>query len=545
MTAAAAFRLARWPLLLGLLLVALAAPGVYAVMAGGLLFLHVLALVGILAPPARLALSVATAATFPACADAAGAGGAAALGTVLALPWIHGSLQDLASTGEAGSAQRSAAAIHQDGQGMDLNFSPSRSVTPLARALALSGLLVIGVGLAANRGVVAASGGLLLAWLAATIGFVFLWLPPRFARVERIPLRAVAGRRSEAATSLVPATRLACSVRLSAPYPWVEVQPNALYLHGPAIPLGLGLTPPLAGPEVLRLEAVATDPWGLTRTRQSLDVADLHIVPRARYAAWLARLYLERTYGGPAIVRTTGATRRPGFRGGVEFYGARIYAPGDGLRDIDWKHTAKLRKLVVKEFHAAGSQAVILLVGLEAVDADQADRLAYRLVTTALTLAREGVPIALAAYTRGGVVRVTPLLAPREAVRDALDLTRRLVRVPPIRRTLAYPSLGRLRRIHGQLNGAKAGRRLADLIALEIRVLDRSAVVHPAARALRAAATRVGRPASVLTISTAEEHVPVLEVTLERLGALGYRPMPRAWTEDGGAATRTRPRSHP
>jgi uncharacterized protein (DUF58 family) len=531
-TGATVLRLARWGLLLGLLLATIAAPGVYAVAAGGLLFLHALAFFGILAPPARLALSVATAVTFPSCAEAAGAGAVAALGGALALPWIHTGLQDLASTGKAGSAEGDTAAVHLGGQGMDLSLSPNRSAAPLARALGLVGVLVIGVGIAAGRGVVASAGGLLLAWLLATIGFVFLRMRPQFAGLERIKLRVVAGQRSEATTSLVPATRLPCTVRLTAPSPWADVHPSAFCLDGVAIPLRLILAPPLAGPAVLSVEAVATDPWGLTHTRQSLDVADLHIIPRARYAAWLARLYLERTSTGPTIARTS-ATRRPGLRGGVEFYGARTYAPGDGLRDIDWKHTAKLRNLVVKEFRAVGSQAAILLVGLEAVDADQADRLAYRLVTTALTLAREGVPIVLAAYTRGDVVRVTPLLAPREAVREALDLTKRLVRVLPVRRTLAYPSLGRLRRIHGQLNGGQAGRRLADFIALEMRVLIEGASVHPATRALRAAVARAGRPAVVLEVSVTEDHKPILDVALERLGGLGYRLIATESAMDG------------
>jgi hypothetical protein len=91
----------------------------------------------------------------------------------------------------------------------------------------------------------------------------------------------------------------------------------------------------------------------------------------------------------------------------------------------------------------------------------------------------------------------------------------------------------RLRRIHRQLVETELGRRLADLIAMEIRAVNEGATAHPAARALRVAVTHVQRPAAVLTISATGDQAAVLDVILERLSALGYRPMSAELTKDG------------
>jgi len=522
-------RLARWGLLLGLLLTAFAAPGVYAVTAGALLLLHVLAIFEILAPPARLVLSVATTVMFPLCAQAAGAGDAAVLGGLLALPRIHSSLRSLASSREAAALRWTSAGVRDGRLREELRLWPGRSGTPLSRTLGLTGALVTGLGLASGQGVLATAGGVLLAWLLSMVGWVLFRVPSKFVEATPARLRVVAGKRSEGTVSISPITHLPCMLYVCSPYPWVETRPRTLRLDGAPFSLRLPLTPPLAGPAMLTVEALAIDPWGLTVTRQSVDVVRLHVIPRARYAAWLARRYLEQTSTRPTVFATSAIFRRRDVRGGLEYYGARGYAPGDSQRDIDWKRTVKLQKLIVKEFHAAGGQAAILAVGLDAPDADAADRLSYELLMTALTLAQERIPMGLAGYTQEEVINVTPLLASREAVVQALKFTERIERIAPVRRTLGFPNIGQLRRMHRMLQQAPSRSRLVDLIAFEIQVAMNTAANHPATWALRQATTYIRPPASIVTLSATNEHKTALDITLDQFRTIGYRPVSLAY----------------
>ncbi len=519
------YPVAQWVLILGLLSVTVAAPGVYSVVAAVLLSLHMVALLKTPAPSARLVLSVGTAAVLPLCAEAAGGGFAAVLGVLPALPGIESALRGLASPVDLSAAQRRDATFSDGRQHANLPFFPGRTSTPVLRTLVLTSVATAGLGVAAGRWVLAATGGVLLVWLLAMVGFVFLRLPPRFVEPDRVRLRALAGKRSEVTASLRPITQLPCVLYLQSPVLWVEVQPRAAVLNGRAIPLRLRLTPPLAGPSRLALEALAVDPWALTGTRQGVDVADLRIIPRARYAAWLARRYLERTQTGTTTAMISGAAKRLGPRGGVEYHGARAYSPGDSLRDIDWKHTAKLRSTIVKEFRAAGSEAGVLVVRLEAPDADSADRLASRLVMTALTLAQEGIPVVLAGYTQEDVVDVTPLLASRETVRQVLKFTDQIARAAPVHRTLEPPKIGRLRRMHRLLGETGTAHRLLEFIALEIQAVTGEASSHPAARALKQAAARLRPPAAVMTLSVPPDQTAALDVALEQLRARGYHAL--------------------
>ena len=60
-------------------------------------------------------------------------------------------------------------------------------------------------------------------------------------------------------------------------------------------------------------------------------------------------------------------------------------------------------------------------VNLAVKDAEQADKLAYSFVTATLTLAREAVPAAFAAYNHEKVLEITPSLNPPETVKKALE----------------------------------------------------------------------------------------------------------------------------
>ena len=87
-----------------------------------------------------------------------------------------------------------------------------------------------------------------------------------------------------------------------------------------------------------------------------------------------------------------------------EFEELREYSPGDPLRDIHWKTTAKRDELVVKEFAAESEAETVTLSG--GAKPGSADEMADALASLALALVEEGIPVDVS--TARGSVEVGP-----------------------------------------------------------------------------------------------------------------------------------------
>ena len=141
--------------------------------------------------------------------------------------------------------------------------------------------------------------------------------------------------------------------------------------HGPTVEMPALLRIPLAGAETVRTEIPLlpkrrgtvplsmlwlrwTGPYGLIRiqVRQPLDVK-LKVVPNIR-AVRAAAITLARqdAYFGIKDQRQLGD--------GSEFDALRDYQPGFDRRAIDWKHSARHRRLVCKEFRSERNHQIIL-----------------------------------------------------------------------------------------------------------------------------------------------------------------------------------------
>jgi hypothetical protein len=212
----------------------------------------------------------------------------------------------------------------------------------------------------------------------------------------------------------------------------------------------------------------------------------------------------------------------------VEYHSSHLYSPGDILRDIDWKHTARLRELVIKKYLDVPAQVAVVVVNLSAGDAEEADRLAYSLTTSVLALAVNSIPIALAAYNHRGVVQTMPLTAPDVVLRNALQLIEDTVWLEPVVRFLQPPDLSRLRRTQGGLEGVRTepAHRLAAILGIERDAVQRATAQHPAALAIRQMTTFVAPPAMVIVVSSYNHDAEALAVTLARLEDRGYRVLP-------------------
>ena len=109
------------------------------------------------------------------------------------------------------------------------------------------------------------------------------------------------------------------------------------------------------------LEVSTTFPLGLFRRRRVFDLPDvLRVLPGLTplAPALVVRSARPRPGPGGASVRV-----RPGVEG--DFYGSRGYRPGDPLRTLDWKRSARQGELMVRELATPEPPrvAILLLLG--------------------------------------------------------------------------------------------------------------------------------------------------------------------------------------
>ncbi len=404
-----------------------------------------------------------------------------------------------------------------------------RGASPYLIALTAGLLVVCLIGIVASQPVLAGGALLLLGFLWGLVALSYRRVPAQFVVVRPPTVRVLARETLDIPITLSARTLFPLNISLEPPNAWTTIVPTIETLNGEGLRVKVTVTPPLAGPSTVSVSAGAFDPWGLTILKQHVDLVHLRVIPRAAYATWLARRYLEETKGGSLALTTgSGTTQMGRGRRGLDYYGARPYEPGDGLKDLLWKQMLKLNQYVVKERRDDQSEPVLIVARLQAADPEGADWLAYSLLTAAITLARDGVPIAFAAYTGTAVMSATPPLSPRSAVVQALELIERIQVTPRPRRMLEAPVVARLRRTISRLATSRTdpARRLARVLSFEYAALQSRARAHPASAAIRRAVGLLAPPATVLLVADAPDERDVLDVVLERVQGVGVHVMP-------------------
>ncbi len=419
-----------------------------------------------------------------------------------------------------------------------------RAMTPVSVRLVASLLFAALVGILADQPAMLTGALTLLGFLGVLVALAYRQVPARFLVLQTPTTRVLAEETVDVAVPVSAQKPGPLSIVFEDPNPWTVISPARATLDG-TLSVQVRLTPPLAGPSTVRSSVRGVDLWGLTVARQDVELVHLRVIPKAVYAAWLAQRYLEETQHGTAPMAIPEAAQQGHMRRGLDYYGARPYEPGDGLKDLFWKHTLKLQQYIVKERRDDWGAPVLIAANLDAGTPEEADRLAYSLLTSALTLARDGVPMTFTAYTDAEVVRVTPPLAPRPAVLAALELTERIRVVPQPVRILEPPQVLRLRRMMARLmeTPSASAARLARILSFEHRALGHRARNHPATDAIRRALTELATPVTILIVSASQADADVLELILERLRLLGVHPLKGVLADGwGGSRTHAGPR---
>ncbi|MFA5307910.1 MAG: DUF58 domain-containing protein [Dehalococcoidales bacterium] len=406
--------------------------------------------------------------------------------------------------------------------------APTRRPTHIFYSLLAAVPVMLLVALVSGRMILMMADAAFLLYLLATLAGVLVKIPHPAFTTAAIAKRLVAGTAGDVPFELNSRSSLPLRVLLSPAVPWAEIKPGQAVLNQGVNRFVLSLKPPLAGQAHPQLKVKALDPRGLFYVSELLEPVNLHVIPRGEYAAWLAQRYLDQTHTGSAAAAET--KNKANAMRSAEYRESRDYRPGDPLRDIDWKHTLKLSQLIVREYKGAGGQGAIIAVNLAVTDEEAADMLAFYLITTALTLAREEIPTALTAYNQREVVSSTRVLQPAAAVTQALALTGEISIAAGSERRLEPADVAKIRRTMRQLRQVKTApaRRLLELLDYEHRTTEEAAKQHPATRALAAVTRDTPAPAMIFVVSQFNHDAEAILVNTEKLAGKNYSVVPVA-----------------
>ncbi len=372
----------------------------------------------------------------------------------------------------------------------------------------------------------AISGGMALLLVTGILLYVFKHSPLPPVEVEQREIRLLAGNTTRLEVTLIRKTSFTLHISLNSSYSWVRPARQELFSIPEKLEIHLTLAPSLSGPSQPQIDIFSTDPWGLFQMRQVIEPVKLYVIPRARYAEWLARKYLEETASQAGARSATFSPVISGMapRGGVEYYDSRFCPPGDKLKDIDWKHTVKLGNIIVKEYREEARQMAIIAANLAVANIEEADKLVYNLIVSALTLAGAIIPAAIAAYDHKQVLAVTPPLDSRDLVKEALQLGQEVVFITPLNRYIQPPDIRQLNISLRQLQGTslETARKLREILQIERKAIEEGVKEHPAKEALNRVTAHALPPATITVISSWNHDNEALSLTLEELKGRGY-----------------------
>ena len=403
-----------------------------------------------------------------------------------------------------------------------------RHITTISRTLFAATLVMLLASFILSNTTLLCTGIILALYLLGILIRVLLAIRRLHLDVPTVWKRVIAGTTVDVSLYATSKASLRLHSLLSPADPWVKVTPQRFTLSRAKTKLNLTATPPLAGPSHPQLRVSVMDPWGFIQVNQLLEPVELHVIPRAKYAEWLAMRYLEQRGAGTTAASTLPPKVIAIPKRGIEYFDSRTYQPGDQLKDIDWKHTLKLSQLIIKEYIEAGEQAAIIAVNLSVTDAEEADKLAFNLITASLTLAHETIPTALAVYNHQRVVLTTAVIDPREILKQTLSLVKDITPVEFAHRFLQLPDIGKLRRDITQLKPATSepAQRLLSMLNFEYQAIEKAARNHPATLALSLATEHAPAPAIIVLVSQLNHDAEALLVTTEKLSKRAFTTIP-------------------
>jgi uncharacterized protein (DUF58 family) len=402
----------------------------------------------------------------------------------------------------------------------------SRSLTQVGIVLSFISFVNVIISLFLSNFALLLASSMAITYLGILILISITGLSMKSVVVEQIKQRIVAGAIADLAISLHSKTKMGGLLYIESSYEWLKVHSTVLSLKLEPLILRLSLSPRLSGPSEVVVQAYATDCWGLTQVRFQLSPIQLYVIPRARYASWLAKRYLDATKPGMLPLISNVSTVKPqfGFRRGIEYYGSQLYQPGDELKSIDWKHSAKYNKMITNEFVEFHGQPAVLLVNLAVGDAEEADELAQKTIITAISLAKEQIPTVIATYDHNGIKLVTPTLQPQQMVVQSLEIIKGITMFDNPTRYLYAPDISRLRANINRLKSTEsdASKILSQLMGIEYGNLITSVMTNPATKTINKALGNANIQSTIVIVSRLNHDANAIAVNRFLMAKRGY-----------------------
>ena len=177
---------------------------------------------------------------------------------------------------------------------------------------------------------------------------------------------------------------------------WVHLDATAFRTG--SWPVGIELAADLAGGYSAQgIPGELSSRYGFFSSRVTVPLkATLRVYPRMVAAALAALEYLTRVGTG-----TEGEVEKNMIGQGMEYAETREYTPGDNLRRVDWKATARSPSLMVKRYYSEGGGALHIIYFVEAPGPRTHDELATQLLDLVVSSLVRVTPISVTAYEKG------------------------------------------------------------------------------------------------------------------------------------------------
>ena len=232
---------------------------------------------------------------------------------------------------------------------------------------------------------------------------------------SKIEVRMVAGENREIRFQFRPPIKKEKEVEFTDIKKWIK--PVKIETPLETTGLTLNINPQIAGEYFLDgLEGTISSPLKLFNSRVRIPFS-LYVKTYPRVLPWIVEAVRLLEFGVGY-----GAGVFPGKKKGLglEYIETREYTPGDPVRLIDWKATARLTKLMVKEFLEESSGSIYLIYDSRSLGPITSDMLSALLLSTMVGLAYEGLPVNLTLKSGLDIVFNAKSLNPMDALKIIL-----------------------------------------------------------------------------------------------------------------------------
>lgn len=232
------------------------------------------------------------------------------------------------------------------------------------------------------------------------------------AEPSQVNVRMVAGESRQLQISLKPSVMEEAG--FESHEKWIKIESEPSFRHAQ---VRIEVKPQVSGEYSLRgLHCQVHSPLNFFRARVEIPF-NLQVKAYPRFLMWIVEAVKFIEYGGGR-----GPGSLPGKRKGLglEYFETREYYLGDSLRFVDWKATARLSKLMVKEFYEEVYGSAHLIYDVRSLGSVTHDKLASLFLSSALSQAYSGLPVTLTIKSGSKIIFEAENMKPMEALKIAL-----------------------------------------------------------------------------------------------------------------------------